>query len=60
MNRLFQYNFISFFDIVIRLVKQGKAIETVSLNSSKAFDSISNVVFVDKMERFKDCTVKLF
>ena len=47
--RLCLTNLISFYDWVTRLVDEGKAVNVVSLDFSKAFDMVSDSILLGKL-----------
>ena len=42
-------NLISFYDLVTHLVDEGKAVDVVYLDFSKAFDSVSQSIHLEKL-----------
>ncbi|PKU46104.1 rna-directed dna polymerase from mobile element jockey-like [Limosa lapponica baueri] len=42
-------NLISFYDKVTRLVDEGKAVDVVHLDFSKAFDTVSRSILLEKV-----------
>ena len=42
-------NLLSFYDLVTRLVDEGKAVDVVNLDFSNAFHTVSHDIFLEKM-----------
>jgi len=56
-------NFISFHDQVVCLVDEGKPVDVVYLDFSKAYDSVSHTIVLEKLaahgfDRYTPCCVK--
>uniref|UniRef100_A0A674JN28 Reverse transcriptase domain-containing protein n=1 Tax=Terrapene triunguis TaxID=2587831 RepID=A0A674JN28_9SAUR len=51
-NKLCQTNRIAFFDRITSLVDKGEAVDVVYLDFSKAFDTVSHDIRIDKLGKF--------